>query len=110
MTAPRLRCFVPFCRCTRGSRKADPLPDDVTGMEWICAKHWRRVPMLVKAHRRAADRRVAKIARAWWADHAQGYRRAPHAQWDRLHRRADQAAREAWKACTASAVEQAAGL
>lgn len=40
----RLTCCVPFCRRTRGSTKADPLPADVSRWEWICAPHWYGIP------------------------------------------------------------------
>ena len=36
LPAGRVKCLVPFCRCTRGARWAG----DPGGEEWICHRHW----------------------------------------------------------------------
>jgi hypothetical protein len=105
MTARQVRCLVPFCNCTRGDRKGDPLPADITFYEWICARHWSAVPTTwrkvyrrawrkldaAKAHNAAAmaecrANRVPRISNKaeFFAEyHA---RRALHRLWDRIKR------------------------
>lgn len=57
-----LPCLVPFCprsRNQRGKRESFG--------EWICADHWRAVPiMLRRAHRRAARNGETAKAQTWW--------------------------------------------
>lgn len=108
MTA-RLHCVVPHCRCTRGDRKRDPLPADLTGYTWICAKHWRTVPSSVKARRRQLDRRAARIHGLW---HRKAHLQTLE-QWEQCRdalQRARARAFEAWEACVAAAIETAAGI
>lgn len=52
MPTDRLACIVPFCRCTIAASR---IP---WASEWICAKHWRKVPDLVKTRHTRAKRRV----------------------------------------------------
>ena len=115
----RVTCLVPFCRHTRGDRKNDPLPADVTGLEWICAAHWRAIPRLLRAVSRRAERdylrareardvaatairtsgtpRPRAISDAW---HAAGLR----------HQLAAARADRIWSRCKRKAIEAAGGL
>lgn len=85
----RLSCCVPFCTHTRGDRKNDPLRP---GMEWLCADHWRLVPVRLKK-RRAKLRRIDK--------------RTDDAC---VALRVEDADAAVWTACKRYAIERAAGI
>lgn len=85
----RLSCCAPFCRRTRGDRKGDPL---TPGMEWLCAEHWRLVPIRIK-RRRAKLRRMLRRA-------TDPHRRGRIIYADGI----------LWNACKREAIERAAGI
>ncbi len=48
----RTSCLVPFCGCTTKTPY----------VEWICAKHWKLVPVRLKSLRRRVKARLRKKA------------------------------------------------
>ena len=88
--AARLPCCVPFCRSTRGLRKADAgrMPG-----EWICAAHWR----LVSPEKRRAKAKLQRLAMKAWTR-------------GRTLPRLFCAAGDAWEAAKAEAIERAMGI
>jgi hypothetical protein len=101
----RVLCLVPFCTCTRGDRKGDPLPADLTFYEWICPRHWSALPtMYRRAYRRACRRYSASYGAA---DAARGF--PDKASWLKaLHDRS--AAQRLWRRLKRLAIERAAGI
>lgn len=71
----RLKCLVPFCRCSRGDRKNDPVAN-VT--EWICEKHWKGTTRSWRQRRGLFKRRrrFDLEARMWERLKAQAIERA----------------------------------
>lgn len=81
----RITCCVPFCRGTRGLRKADA---GIMPEEWICSKHWKLVPARLKRLRSAA-RRVGRKGQAERTYKIDGW---------------------LWRECKRAAIEAAGGL
>lgn len=67
---PRVNCCVPGCRC--GTTTIPPHPEGTADLEtgrrepeWVCAKHWPRVPRPLKARRRALIRQWRRLTRRY---------------------------------------------
>lgn len=115
----RLTCLVPFCRHTRGDWKNDPLPSDLSRMQWVCAEHWRAVPRQLRAiHRRAERAYVSARASMDAASTLMSVTPAPRptpltegwrtagVRYKRARARADRI----WNRCKRHAIEAAAGI
>ncbi|MEW9304496.1 hypothetical protein [Labrys neptuniae] len=102
----RITCLVPFCRCTL-------VPSDPKHTEGICQKHWRLMPRAVKARRRQALRRVAKLKRMWDGNR-RGQERIEstgrYLKYCAALTRAYQQSYDAWDRCKAAAIEAAGGI
>jgi hypothetical protein len=71
MSHPRIECCI--TGCTRGTTRLEP------GSEFICGKHWQRIPRLWRqrlanmrrrhtiAERNFDQVKAARAARAWWS-------------------------------------------
>ena len=101
----RICCIVPFCRHTRGDRKANPL---TVGMEWICERHWKLVPRALK-HRKKLANKIADRAEARFMQRYEQQGGYTIAQLQRVQS-AKNLAHRAWERCKAAAIERAAGL
>lgn len=66
---PRVNCCVPGCR--GGTTTIQPFPEGCCDLEtggepeWICSRHWPRVPRLLKARRRALIRQWRRLTRRY---------------------------------------------
>lgn len=119
MTSRRVCCCVPFCQRTRGDRKNDPLPENLDGLEWICAEHWKAVSGQLRAIYRRAHKAEA-IAQAIDAEACRAVQSAfPNVPTDVEQRRwvtvwravdATSRARRVWRICKRRAIEAAAGI
>lgn len=59
----RLTCCVPMCRRTRASNDVAVCEDGrvVEYGEWICQKHWSRVPMAMRREHAQGKRMVRRL-------------------------------------------------
>lgn len=114
-SAGRITCCVPFCRRT--------YRNDEGFVEWICAPHWRAVPLRYRRFRRKARNAYDAAQALIDAINAEGYEFAKandgcisteimdrfSAAWDRCKRMRQRSDR-AWERCKRIAIERGMGL
>lgn len=95
--AERLRCIVPFCKCSTG-KYAKPV-------EWICRKHWIQVPKYMRLRKgRIARKYRNEFGENPWHHFAKGTPRRRRAF------RITVVYNQAWDACVRLARERAGGI
>jgi len=104
----RLLCIVPHCRCTVAVEGRHAGATEV-----VCQKHWKLVPRGVKARRRQALRRIAKLKRMWDGN-LRGQERIEatgrYLKYCAALGQAYQQSYGAWDRCKSAAIEAAGGL